>query len=467
MKKTFLYIATLACGLSLTACDDYLDNVPKGEKIPTTLADFSTMMADEYDNLREDVSQAIYLLNDHFANEATLSYDRLTRANYNWDTSINRVTENNSDEACYYVSYRAISTANLILENVDDATECTDEERQQVAAQARIMRAMAYYRLVNYYAKPYNEDSAANDGGVPLITSSDVGASYTQPSVQEIYDFILQDITDALPDLPDEGENILYNNLGTGYAFAARVYLQMGRYTEALSMANQALAINSELFDWKTFYTEHESVLTDTTSYQRIDSPMGYDYCENYNFIHGVNSYASNELSIPVERAAKFETGDAEFLSRWKKRTVGSDTYYYGMLSGNFNRGGMTTTEVYLIKAECQARTGDIDGAMETVNLVRKARILDDYYEDLEATTETEALNFIQQVKNNAMILTFVPFCDQRRWNMDSSTATTYTKTVDGETRTLTPDSYFWVMPFPDGAVSNPGSGSITQNVNQ
>jgi tetratricopeptide (TPR) repeat protein len=467
MKKTLFHIALLACALSLTACDDYLDNVPKGEKIPTTLSDFSTLMADEYSNLREDVSQAIYLLNDRYANSATLSYDRLTRANYNWDTSINRVTENNSDEACYYVSYRAISTANLILENVDEATECTDEQRKQVAAQARIMRAMAYYRLVNYYANTYDATTASTDGGVPLITSSDVGASYTQPSVQAIYDFILEDVNAALPDLPDQGENILYNNKGAGYAFAARVYLQLSQYDKALEMANQALAINSELFDWKTFYSEHESVLTDTTSYQRIESPLGYDFCENYNFIHGSVSYATGEISIPVERAARFEEGDAEFLSRWKERTVGSETYYYGMLSGNFNRGGLTTTEVYLIKAECQARTGDVSGAMQTVNQVRSARILDAYYADLTATTADEALAIIEQVKDNAMVLTFVPFCDQRRWNLDTSTARTYTKTVDSETRSLSPDSYLWTMPFPQGAVDNAGNGSVTQNVDK
>ena len=36
-------LVLLAC---LCSCDDYLSNVPKGQKIPTTLNDFSVMLAD-------------------------------------------------------------------------------------------------------------------------------------------------------------------------------------------------------------------------------------------------------------------------------------------------------------------------------------------------------------------------------------------------------------------------------------
>ena len=38
-----LLVAGLALSMALTSCDDYLGNVPKGQKIPTTLEDFSTM----------------------------------------------------------------------------------------------------------------------------------------------------------------------------------------------------------------------------------------------------------------------------------------------------------------------------------------------------------------------------------------------------------------------------------------
>ena len=320
---------TLLMGLFVSAafasCDDYLDNVPKGEKIPTTLEDFSALMGDEYNNSREAVSQAIYLLGDQYVSSSTLSYDRLTRANYLWDTSIDRIKENNSDEMAYYVSYGAISTANLILENID--------------------------------------------------------------------------------------------------------------------------------------------VLADPDNYQQIQSPMDYWFVENYNFCHGSSIYQSNDAQITVDRAARFEEGDAAFLSRWKLRTIGADTFYEHNLAGLYNRGGMTTTEVWLIEAECLARTGSVSEAMAVLNQVRRSRILPDVYADLEATTEVEAVRQIIETKANALIVTLVPFCDARRLNLDPQYARTLTKVIDGQTLTLAPDSYLWTMAMPQGAQKNSGNGTVTQNV--
>lgn len=464
MKLKYIICAVcVMCGF--TACDDYLDNIPKGEKIPTTFEDFNALIADEYTNLRQPVYQAIYLLNDAYVSEATLSYDRLTRANYLWDTSIDRIRENNSDEGTYYTCYGAISTANLILENIDEMTECSDTDRRTLAAQARILRAIQYFVLVNYYSKTYNAQTAQSDGGVPLITSAAVGAAYTQPSVEAIYDFILNDVAEALPDLPESAQNILYADRATGLAFAARVYLQMGNYSQALLFAEQALGYNDQLFDWPAYYEENIDVLGNPVDYQYIQSPMDYWFCENYNFCHGSSSYQATDGQISVERAARFEDGDAAFLSRWKLRVVGAETLYDRQLTGLFNRGGMTTTEVWLIKAECLARTGNVGGAMEALNTVRRSRILPDAYSDAEAASEAEAVRLITDTKANALIQTIVPFCDARRLNLESQYARTLTKTVDSQVLTLAPDSYLWTMPIPQGAQKNSGNGTVNQNV--
>lgn len=471
MKKNLsIYMLTLflmATSLLITSCNGFLDNMPKGKKIPTTFTDFEALLRDEYTNQREDVTQALVLLNDRYVSSSYLSYYPLYNANYFWNTSANRVQLNNSDEGTYYDAYAAISNWNLILENVNTATDGTDSERKVLTAQCRILRAMDYFMLVNFYSKTYNEKTADTDGGVPLITSAAVGASYTQPSVKAIYDFILNDIKEALPDLPQKSATILHPNLGTGYAFAARVYLQMSDYADALAYANQALSCNDSLFNWPAFYNKNKAVLSNATTYQTINSPMGYDYVENYDFRHGSVIYVTTENNLRVDRAAKFETGDAEFMSRWKVRTVGASTYYNSNLSGRFNRGGMTTVEVYLIKAECLARTGHVSDAMAVLNTVRKSRILPEDYVDLTATTEQEAINYIRTTKDNALILTLMPFADARRYNLETDYARTLSKAENGTNYSLAPDSYMWVMPFPAGAVNNSGNGKITQNVDK
>ncbi len=455
-------LVLLAC---LCSCDDYLSNVPKGQRIPTTLNDFSVMLADEYTNCREDVTQALVLLNDRYVSDGYLSYYELWNANYFWDENADRIAMNKSDETTYYNGYAGISTANLIIENAPTATEATDAERGQVIAQAKILRAMKYFTLVNYYAKTYNAATAATDGGVPLITSAEVGATYTQPSVQEIYDFIVQDISEALPALPERALNVLYADKATAYALAARVYLQMGNYQEALASAGEALKRNDRLFDWVAFYNDNAAVLSVPDVYQSITSPMGFDYEENYIFCHGNNSYSGNDLQMREDRGNRFEQGDAHFMSRWKIRTMAGSTYYNPNMGGYFNRGGLTTTEVYLIQAECMARTGNVAGAMDVLNKVRQKRILPEYYQPLTASSADVAIDMIIKVKGDALVQTIIPFCDARRLNLEPAHARTLTKVENGQQYTLSPSSHMWVMPFPMGAVKNSGNGTVTQNV--
>ena len=455
-------LVLLAC---LCSCDDYLSNVPKGQRIPTTLNDFSVMLADEYTNCREDVTQALVLLNDRYVSDGYLSYYELWNANYFWNENADRIAMNKSDETTYYNGYAGISTANLLIENAPTATEATDAERGQVIAQAKILRAMKYFTLVNYYAKTYNAATAATDGGVPLITSAEVGATYTQPSVQEIYDFIVQDISEALPALPERALNVLYADKATAYALAARVYLQMGNYQEALASAGEALKRNDRLFDWVAFYNDNAAVLSVPDVYQSITSPMGFDYEENYIFCHGNNSYSGNDLQMREDRGNRFEKGDAHFMSRWKIRTMAGATYYNPNMGGYFNRGGLTTTEVYLIQAECMARTGNVAGAMDVLNMVRQKRILPEYYQPMSATTADAAIDMIIKVKGDALVQTIIPFCDARRLNLEAAHARTLTKVENGQQYTLSPSSHMWVMPFPMGAVKNSGNGTVTQNV--
>ena len=158
----------------------------------------------------------------------------------------------------------------------------------------------------------------------------------------------------------------------------------MQNYSEALSYANLAHGQNDQLYDWNAYYDKHRSTIENPEDYTGLPTPTDYSYVENYYFRCGNGSpnYTTNELNIPVERAERFEEGDARFLSRWKLYSQNQDTYYRGVGNGYFNWGGLTTTEVYLIKAECQARLaqgGDFTEAMNTLNAVRQTRIRPKY----------------------------------------------------------------------------------------
>lgn len=293
-----------------------------------------------------------------------------------------------------------------------------------------------------------------------------MGASYTQPSLLEVYDFILSDMETAYSLLPQEAATILHPSVTAADAFFARLYLQMNNYTKALEHAEKALQSNNSLYDWREFYALHETEITDPTNRTRMNDPAGFDYCENYLFRHGSSSNLGGEQGLPLWRGGdRFEEGDARAAARWKLYDAGNEVYYYSTLTGYHNYGGLTTTEMYLIKAECMARSGKIAEAMEAVNAVRETRILADKYEPLGASTETEAMELIIRTKQNEMLLTSINFNDARRLNLEGKYPVLPTKTQDGHTYQLSAASSLWTFPFPQGAVDNPGNGTITQNV--
>jgi len=468
MKKNILSILLLlGMTMMFASCDDYLNIEPKGKRIPETLADYEAFLRYEYGTHRMPILQSCYLLNDEYLTNSTASYYPMYKANYNWEEETDRAYWNGSDEGTYYTAYGTINTCNLILEDVPNTTDGTDKEKAEVMAYARVLRAMNYFNLANYYANTYEASTAATKLSVPLITSSLQDAPYHQATIEEIYGFILDDLKAAIPNLPDMGTTLLHPGKGAAYAMLARTYLQMMNYDKALENANLALAINDKLVDWVSFYQENKSQIEQENIYPSLASPLGFDSEDCYNFNFGDNSsnYASNIYRMPVQRAEYFEEGDAYFLGNWKLRTQGTETFYQGLTNGFINLGGMRTVEQHLIKAECLARKGQLQDAMDVLNHVRQTYILPEKYQPLTATTEAEAIQYIRQAKDNQLIFSIVPFADARRYNAEGTYARTLTKEVDGKQVTLTPTSHLWTFPFPQGAIDNPGNGSFVQNV--
>lgn len=462
--KTILALAL--AGLTLTSCSDYLNEKPKGKNIPESLADYAEMLNYEYGAHRYNITQAAYLIGDRYCSDYYLTgaYP-LYEANYLWDASIDRTKWNNSDETTYYQGYSNIAISNLVMENAMTATDATDAERHVVYAYAQALRAMAYYQIANFYADTYEPATASTKLCVPIIASSAVNAPYVQGTIQQVYDRIIADISEALPYLPDQGRNILLPGKAACYAFLARVYLTMTDYQQAEAYADKALALNGELYDWTRFYESKRSNIETAGVWTRAASPMGFDYVENYDFKHGDNNTGGAVITLPEWRGQTVEDGDAKFYSTWKLRDYGGGTiYYYGMLTGYFNMGGCRTAEQYLIKAECEARKGNLSGAMDLLNKVRKTRILPEKYKPLTATTAAEAMRYICRTKFNELIGSIVPFADMRRLNAEGTYAYPLSRVRGGKTETLPADSHLWTMVFPLGAIQNAGGGTLQYN---
>ena len=475
MKKIATYIGyvALACfSLFSTSCDDFLNDIPKGQKTPKSWEDYNAFIKNS-SFPHYEMDQLFCLVGDLYKTPNSLNSDELFRTHYFWNEDTDRTLINSTDKNAYYSAYEELFYWNLIIENAPSAIDCTQQQKDMLIAQAKVLRAMAYFYVVNYYAAPYSEK---NKGllSVPLVTSASIESPSPQVTLENIYDFMISDLESAVHALPKLGESILHPTKSAGYGMLARVYLTMGNYDKALKNATLALEENDQLYDWIQFYKNDEKRFTDPDEYSSSckEDPEKMNV-ENYVFHFSSMSFWSGikglSYAIPVERAAKFEKGDTRLLTHWKvKESSKSGKYYAGIYALEPNKGGIRTPEMYYIKAECLARLGgkeNLKAAMDLVNKVRKTRILPENYKDWSADSTEEAVRMIIADKANEYIQSQVVFCDYRRLNQDAQYATVLTKEVDGKVYKLQPDSHLWIMPFPIEVINNPGNGTIKQNV--
>lgn len=468
MKKYIsLAIIVLAAVISVS-CDNYIDVMPKGMRIPKTLADYEALLRYEYSANYLPSLQDQYLLNDRFvgANNCR-NVDDLRTAHYMWKESRDRIELNASTEDVFDNGYGIIAIANTIIEEVPGATDATEAQKAEVMAYAYAIRAFVLFHVVNYYADAYTPEKDASTPGIPLIYSGGLGSSWHQGSVKEVYDQILADFNKAIElGIPETSMTAIHPNRAAVEGGLARVYLSMRDYDSALSHAEEALKRHSDLFDWLEFYNSYKDRIENPEDYTAITSPMSHTCVENLWFCSGNGNpnYPCGDMDISEERAARFEEGDMKFLVRWKKYQSSTDLYHRGMLSGYYNLAGIATPEVYMIKAECQARNGAVADALQTLDVLRKSRIHPDFYQPSSASTTAEAIELIRRTKDNEMMNTMIPFIDMKRYNAEGTYARTLTKEFDGKAYTLTPDSHLWTMVFPANAINRPGNGVLTQN---
>lgn len=171
--------------------------------------------------------------------------------------------------------YTIVKNANFILQKVDESVILSDEQRNKFSAEARLLRAFAYFCLVQLYG----------DIPMPVKPVEDYGDLQIARSPQEeVYSLITGDLSFAetyLPEMPTEQGRV---NKWVATALAAKVYLTMAGYplnkTEHFEDArDKALeVINSGKYSLVEDYSElfHKTNYTSETIWeQQYDADNG------------------------------------------------------------------------------------------------------------------------------------------------------------------------------------------------
>ena len=191
MRK-LLYILPVILILGFAACENYVDISPTGKKTVDSTDTYYELIA--LPN-RAYHPAAFALLSDNVWSKESniignefISWDGI---NMTFNEAANRkeLSDNNLYENCYTYILRS----NIVISLVD--ASLGDKDVKELAkAEAKIMRAWDHFILINTFAKAYNPETAATDGGVAIIDKYDLEATPTKSTVAQVYDFIIKEL---------------------------------------------------------------------------------------------------------------------------------------------------------------------------------------------------------------------------------------------------------------------------------
>ncbi|BAV05388.1 SusD family protein [Filimonas lacunae] len=444
MKKVSLSIYIITALLA-AGCQKYVDIRTKGQLIPSETENYRYIMnqastlnfGDGYNDLASDDVDFVDL-----AQQQSL-------ANYtpynNYYTWAEKMYDASSQDYNWNGMYTIVYNCNTVLEGVMGSNNGTSTEKNQIYGEALVHRADAYLTLVKAYGKAYDSATAATDLGVPLLLKAATESGEPRASVQAVYSRIVEDLKQAAPLLSRTTQLNTFPTRAAAFALLARVSLDMGNYTDAITYADSTLAIKNAVLDMNTL---------------NGNIPRATDNPEVIltKFANASMAYAPAILRLSDEMANLLGTADLRYQVYTGDANAYADPSYTGRMYlvdyfssyPQARNCGVTVPEVMLIKAECVARKGQASPAMDLVNALRVKRFAAADYVAETAANADEALRKVLDERRRELFCRGFRWNDLKRLNKEARFAKTITRNFNGVTYTLAPGSNRYVFPIAD-----------------
>lgn len=471
-----IFFTVLSAGF-LSCKKDFLDNVPLGEAIATTTDDYEQLMNGKnfYSYLPTAGWDLPFVMEDDAALEgpyAAYLGPSLTNA-FQWQAVIYQQTDQPEDLA---IGLQNLYTLNKVINEVLGSTSGSDSAKKELQAEAMATRAWQYLQFVNFYAKPYLASTASTDPGFPVITVANATlTNYTRGAVQDVYDQMVKDLTTAIASLPVKISIPTRMSRQAAEGLLGKVYLFMGRYSDAATEFKAAFN-DIATAGFPVLYN-YNVTLGPGGSFLPINPNSGpsgpgnnpSDYTESVLFKVCYNLYANEGIVLAPQAASLFDPSDLR-LQLYSANNVDGSSNVGGRLRKygiSYSRFGLELPDLYLMSAECKARTNDLSGAVTDIETLRRSRMppADAIVPVDTSANQTALIKFIIDERIREYALEGYRWFDMRRLSVDplfSGQAFIHTQYNDDATNSTTvyaldqPDRLTLQLP-PYIMAANPG----------
>lgn len=297
--------------------------------------------------------------------------------------------------------YTTVTRANLVLSNIDQVLFTDPAVKQQYIAEAKFLRAVAYFHLVRLW------------GDVPLVTKQlvtpeDVTANTFREKQAAVYAQIVADLKDALnSNLPN-----LQTSSGIGRASKAAINATLGQVYLTMATTQDQANRQSNLNDAKTYllavynmrtfgalssipYTDVFDVTKKSTCPELIWQIVNKQGDPNYSSSIAANNQPTGETinslktttgvggNVTPDLIKDYESGDPRMAFSVKYANASSVKDYFitkyrdiSPAASNLGYGGndwilIRYADVILMLAEVSNYLGDTAGAIQYLDMVR------------------------------------------------------------------------------------------------
>ncbi|SIO53273.1 RagB/SusD family nutrient uptake outer membrane protein [Chitinophaga niabensis] len=451
------------CALAFCACkkqNEWLDAKRQiTDNVPETLKDFQAILDNSI--IMNAGYPTLGLLgadNYYFPDAAVQVINAMDRNSYLWNKDIFGVEASIE----YNTAYNIIASANVVLEGVAAIDIATDKlaEYNNVKGQALFFRSMLFSELAAVFCKHYNASTAANDLGICIRTKSDVHHLEPRSSIEQTYKLIIDDLKLAASLLPVTAVYKTRPCKSAAFALLARTYLQMGSYTNAKSFSDSALTYSARLLDF------NDEIISITKPYRfpdfKLENPEIVFYATGYPHAGIAPSASFNRSFVDSLLFQSYDDNDLRKTYFFATDNVGRAKYRGGYTGNDLIFDGIGINEVFLIRAECNARMNNIVSATDDLNKLLKNRYKKGAYTDFVATDGDVALVKILEERRKELPFTGqIRWQDLRRLNKEPRFARVLKRLYNGTLYEIQPNDKRYIYPFPQNEIDLAG---IQQN---
>lgn len=448
MFRTIKIISILLVLSSVFAgCKKYLDEKSDQKLvIPSTIQDLQILLEDHRLINQTDPNSGEISADNYYLTDADwASLQETERRMYTWEKDFLFEPSSNAWSDSYHNIYRT----NTVLEYIDKIkrTANDQDEFDDLLGQAYFLRGKYFLQVAWVWAPAYDLVTANSDLGIPLRLDPDFNKKSVRSTVQQTYDQVISDLKSAMPLLPDAPVHVMRPSKAAAYGYLARAYLSMRKYDSCFKYADLCLQLKNDLMDYNSagpgINPDEYYPFIPFTPEVIYESILQYPSSLYYGSIDSVlfNSYDDSDL----RKTLFFNPGG-----------IGPEGFKGDYDGGSGIFDGLATDEVYLMRAEANARIGNKDAAMDDLNTLMRKRWKAGLFTDFTAVDAEEAKDKVLIERRKELLWRGLRWMDIKRLNKEGANII-LKRVINGQTYTLPPNDVRYALPIPEEVINLTG----------